>query len=100
MIKVEVIKDNEFIKQVSVKGHAMYDEYGKDIVCAAVSSIVTTTINGILSIDCQVLEYEVNEDEILIKIKEFDSITNKLMCNMINLLVELQEKYPKNIIVK
>ena len=28
----------------------LYDEYGKDIVCSAVSSIATTTVNGILSL--------------------------------------------------
>lgn len=30
---------------MSIKGHAMYDEYGKDIVCAAVSVLVATFAN-------------------------------------------------------
>ena len=42
MIKVEVTKDN-----ISIHGHAMYDDYGKDIVCAAVSSIVMTSVESI-----------------------------------------------------
>ena len=39
MIKVE-LKDN----LITIKGHAGYDDKGKDIVCASVSSIVITTI--------------------------------------------------------
>ena len=39
MIKVEVTK-----KDISIAGHAMYDDYGKDIVCAAVSSVITTSV--------------------------------------------------------
>ena len=43
MIKVE-IENNK----IEIKGHANYDDYGKDIVCASVSSIVITTINAII----------------------------------------------------
>ena len=32
MIKVEVKAFNLTIDEVSIKGHAMYDDYGKDIV--------------------------------------------------------------------
>ena len=46
MIKV-LKKEN----QIEIIGHSDYDNLGKDIVCSAVSSIVTTTINGIISID-------------------------------------------------
>ncbi len=41
MIKAELKKQgNELI--LIVKGHAGYGEYGKDIVCAAVSALVST----------------------------------------------------------
>ena len=42
MIQVEK-KENSIL----ITGHALFDDYGKDIVCSAVSSIVITTINGI-----------------------------------------------------
>ena len=45
MIKVKVEKDN-----ISIIGHANYDEYGKDIVCASVSSVVMTSVEGIAKI--------------------------------------------------
>ena len=46
MIIVEKSKKN-----ISIKGHALYNDFGRDIVCSAVSSIVITSINGILGID-------------------------------------------------
>lgn len=42
MIKVYVNRHNTRITQIIVKGHAGYDEMGKDIVCAAVSAIAYT----------------------------------------------------------
>ena len=39
MIKVEIVKEVEVIKQVTVDGHADYAEHGSDIVCAGVSEL-------------------------------------------------------------
>lgn len=50
MIKIKVKKDEEIIREISINGHALYDDYGKDIVCASVSSIVITTVNAILRV--------------------------------------------------
>ncbi len=41
MIKVSIIKEDKKYKKISILGHALYDDYGKDIVCSACSSIVT-----------------------------------------------------------
>ena len=50
MLRIEIIKKENIIKQINFYGHTDYDDYGKDIVCASVSSIVTTTVNGILAL--------------------------------------------------
>jgi uncharacterized protein YsxB (DUF464 family) len=92
MIKVEVTKKN-----ISILGHAMYDDYGKDIVCAAVSSIVMALVEGIASIDKSAIDIEQKKDNLNIIINKHDDITNKLIKTMINLLKELEKKYPKNI---
>ena len=55
MIHVKVEKEHAKYKKIAISGHAMYDDYGKDIVCSAASSIVTTTVNGILALDKEVL---------------------------------------------
>ena len=86
--------------KIQVSGHAMYSDFGKDIVCSSVSSIVITTINGILSIDKNAISYQYIKDGLLLEIKKFDNITLKLIDNMIELLTKLSKDYPKNIQIK
>ena len=100
MITVNVSKENKKYKKVTILGHAMYDDYGKDIVCSACSSIVTTTINGILSLKEGVISYMVSKKGMSIDVKSDDDITQKLIHNMVNLLKELEKNYPDNINVK
>lgn len=95
MIKVVILKN-----KIEITGHSDYDNIGKDIVCSAVSSIVTTTINGIISIDSDAIDYEYNRDIMEIEIKKQDDVTIKLIDNMIDLLKSLSKDYPKNIKVK
>ena len=92
MIKVEVTK-----KDISITGHAMYDDYGKDIVCAAVSSIVMTSVEGIASIKEDAIDVKEQKEKLTITINSQDDVTTKLINTMLNLLNELQKKYPKNI---
>jgi uncharacterized protein len=48
MIKVNVVRDKEgFIWQFSVKGHAGFESYGKDIVCSAVSVTAYNAIGAL-----------------------------------------------------
>ena len=100
MIKVTITKENAKFKKITVLGHAMYDDYGKDIVCSAVSSIVTTTVNGVLALDKQSLSYLVSKKGMTISIKNEDSTTQILIGNMVSLLKELEKQYPANIEVK
>ena len=100
MIKVNIVKENSNYTKISILGHAMYDDYGKDIVCSAASSIATTTINGILTLDEGSLSYQVNKEGLIIENISTDEITQKLLGNMVNLLEQLEEQYPTNIEVK
>src|SRR5574344_2172169 len=97
MIKVCVSKDGVNFKKVSILGHAMYADYGKDIVCSAVSSILTTTVNGLIAIDEHSIDYVKNSNSFELDILKHDIITNKLITNMLNLLTQLAKDYPKNI---
>ena len=100
MISVKTTKENGFYKKVAILGHAMYADYGKDIVCSAASSIVTTTVNGILSLNKGSLSYMISKQGMDIKISGMDSTTQILIQNMINLLQELENNYSNNIQVK
>ena len=100
MIQVRVEKENAKFKKIKIIGHAMYDDYGKDIVCSACSSIITTTVNGILSIDNNNISYMVSKKGMTIDVKSEDRTTQLLIKNMIKLLKELSGNYPNNIEVK
>ena len=100
MIKVKVCKNDSIYKKIELLGHAMYDDYGKDIVCAAVSSITTTTVNGILALNKNSLSYMVSKKGLSIDIKNTDETTQILIGNMVSLLKELEVNYPENIEVK
>ena len=91
MIKI-LVKENI----IKISGHAGFNTYGKDIVCASVSSIVYTTINGILNIKENAIEFSDN-NTLIINILSNDDITKKLINSMLDLLKELEEQYPKNI---
>lgn len=97
MIKVYVNKN-----KIIMTGHANFEEYGKDIVCASVSSIVTTSINACLRVEANSLVYQEEYDK-----QELSKLTIEVMSdnknvllileNMIQMLEELAETYKKNI---
>ena len=91
MIKV-VYSSNSLI----VTGHANYDDYGKDIVCASVSSLITCTVNGIYSLNNNSILYKEDSNTIEIKILD-DENALKLFNNLILMLKDLAKDYPKNI---
>ena len=92
MVKVRV-KENQII----IEGHSNYNDYGKDIVCASISSIIITTINGLLKIDKDCINYKEEEGFIKIDILKHDKYVDILIGNMIDLLKELEKQYKKNI---
>ena len=87
------------VNKIKITGHALYSDYGRDIVCSAVSSIVITTVNGILKIDNSSIKVD-EKDGISIEVLKNDKVTLSLLDNMIKLLKELNLKYPKNIKIK
>ena len=74
-----MIKVNITDKKITIKGHAGYDEYGRDIVCASASSIAITTINAILSFDSEAINYEQKKDELIINVLKNDKYTKTLL---------------------
>ena len=98
MIRVSVeSKDKKHIDLIKIHGHAMYDDFGKDIVCSSVSSIIITTVNGIYEIDKDYLNVEEIKDGMIITVLKEDKICDKLIKNMLTLLSELEDTYPENI---
>lgn len=96
MIKVKVEKEQESMKHILISGHSGYSEAGSDIVCAAVSSVVTTSVNAILSFK-ETIRVTDDGDTLEIYVLEHDRITDTLLENMLNLLKEIERQYQKNI---
>ena len=97
MIKIKVSYDGDYIKDFKVTGHANYDEYGKDIVCSSVSSIVITSVNMALKLNDKSVKADSSEGLIEAKVLIKDEIINKVFLNMIDMLEELQKDYKENI---
>ncbi len=98
MIKVN-IKGKDVINKITIKGHSGYEEIGKDIICASVSSIVITSVNAIIRINDQAINYSDNHG-VVIDILKHDEIIDKLILNLIELLKELEKKYSKYIEIR
>ena len=96
MIIIEITSINNEIVSIEMNGHSGYAESGKDIVCASVSSIVITTVNAIIRINNDAIEYR-QDDDLVITIKLHDMVTDLLIENMLELLTELEKQYKKNI---
>lgn len=99
MITVSYKKNNDVIEKINIKGHAKYADYGKDIVCAAVSTMVITSINNILTFDEKAIEFNEENNLFINNIKK-DEITNKILNNLLEELLELESKYKSNIKIK
>ena len=92
MIKI-YINENE----IRIKGHANYNEFGKDIVCASVSTVIYTTINYIMNIDKNSIEYTDNSNVITITKINSNEVVDILLNTMIEILKDLENQYKENI---
>ena len=97
MIKVKVDYDDNLIKKVKVTGHDGYDDYGKDIVCASVSSIVITSVNLIYKLNKDIIKVIEDKGLIEINVLKEDETINMVLKNMIDMLKELSNDYKKNV---
>ena len=70
MISVNVTFMGKEVKSLTVSGHANYDKYGKDIVCAGVSAVVT---GGINALENQVENIEIINEENKLGVKVINS---------------------------
>ena len=94
---IKVIKKN---KVIEISGHANYDEFCKDIVCASVSSVIMTTVNSIMNIDNSSISYIDDGNKIIIEKLNDNEVIDKLLNTMILILKDLQEQYKENIKVE
>ena len=98
MTRCEFFVEDERITGFSVSGHSGYAEAGSDIICAAVSAVVTmaeATINDVCGAKAKV---RVGEDEARITLKlpkscDEEETVQAVLAGMMVTLISLQEDY-------
>ena len=69
MIDVNLLLKKENIVGFEITGHADYNEYGKDIVCSAVSILAYTCVN---TLELYIDNYSFNDNYETMKLLAFD----------------------------
>lgn len=101
MIRADFMRTEDKLTAFSLQGHAGYDEYGKDIVCASVTSAVQLTANAITEVLKVKADVQVLDNQIRLKMPE--NAPQEAFHFMDALLLHLQlleEDYKGNIKVK
>lgn len=101
MINVEFnINDKGQVTSFGMEGHAMFDEYGKDIVCAGASAVVFGSVNAILNMTGSNPAIEMDEDSGSLRFRADDPDNEKmqiLLEGMIISLKTIEEEYGEHI---
>jgi uncharacterized protein len=100
LVRVEITRSTTNGKIISYKleGHAYYNEYGKDIVCAGVSAVSIGTVNSIEALLGIVPEHTIYEGFLKVDIPEriesktFEQV-QLLLESMVIMLKSIQESY-------
>ncbi len=106
MTTVTFTSEGSRIVALQVQGHSGYGEEGSDIICAAVSSVVSVlecAINDVLGLQASV-KVDPRNTEISIKLPgklpaQADSTCQTMLTATMLYLVSLHEAYPANITV-
>ncbi|WP_413627254.1 ribosomal-processing cysteine protease Prp [Fructilactobacillus vespulae] len=99
MIKAKFNSSDNLITGFSLTGHADSDEYGHDIVCAAASVLVITTVNNlsrVAGIDPVVHQDEKNGGYIKVSVNDADVNNVKvqtLLLSLQNGIIDLSNEY-------
>ena len=90
MIRAEFFRSSEGFSGFSISGHAGMSVAGEaDVVCAAVSSAVQLTANGLTEICGETVSLKVEENQICL-IKENESLSDSGRCFLEALFLHLQ----------
>ena len=96
MIKIVIKRDvsSQKITQIEVKGHANSADYGKDLVCAAVTTVMTGGMNALQDKD---YDFKLEEGHIYVKAldipSDYDSVVLKTMEVQLMTIEESNHKY-------
>ena len=92
-VVIKIDESSEKITSIEVKGHSGKDVYGKDLVCAAVSAIVT---GGFNALDPKGYDFLLDEGHAYAKSKNLPSDNDAVVLRTIHTqLLTVQEADPE-----
>lgn len=94
MIDISIKKQDKIIQEISIKGHSMFADKGKDIVCAGVSAIAIGTISAISEIIGVLLPHKADEGDYWVKFTDDDK-TQIIAETMLYQLMTIENSYKK-----
>lgn len=100
MIKIIINKTEQKFTKIEIIGHAQAGEYGKDLVCAAITGIATGGLNAIDQIKPNSCEFVINEGLITIIVKENSSDLQVILQTMYYQFLTIYQQYQEFISVK
>ena len=92
MIEINKRKDG-----LSIRGHANYAEIGKDIVCAAVSTLAQTLIYSIEELTADTISYDIKPGTVDIKHGNLSANAQLLMDSFFLGVQVIADNYPDNV---
>ena len=98
MIRVKRIYSSETLCGLEIKGHANSGEPGRDLVCAAVSSIITGGFNALVNEEVEKITLEEGCAKVLLVNNATKS--NLVLDVMLTQLLTIEESYPQYINIK
>ena len=97
MTTIKIFRDqNKDCIGYEISGHAGFDDSGRDIVCAAISILATTTYNSIETLTSDKFGHEEDEEEgyMYLMLQDNPSKEAKLLLNSMVLgLIQLEEQF-------
>ena len=86
------------------EGHAGYAESGSDIVCAAVSALTQSTLNGLRSVLKAPVMYQVDDQSAFLEVRLTPEATQAqveqaqlLLVTLLEGLQAVEQSYPRNV---
>lgn len=83
---------------IVVNGHSGYAEQGKDIVCAAISTLTEATYNYLIATGNKVVSTDPDaEGYFIIRIDKLNKAGKKIIESFIQMVDDIASQYPENL---
>lgn len=97
MIRAVFYKSKGLFSGFEISGHAGYDEKGRDIVCASVSSAVQFAVNLLAEFGCEPLAEVLDSGAVRCKAGASEENASRVMNQLMLHFEAVLEEFPKTI---